>query len=978
MKWNTFILLILVCCLGHLLPTLAAGATYYVNAGTGSDTGNDCASSGSPCKTISHAITQVPSGISGSPNIISIAAGTYDVTTTGETFPIAISNSSIHLMGAGAATTLVDAENGISNGFNVTGEEISFSGLRFDNANTAIEYDDVSGYTVDTCIFTANVSTGINHIYQTFSSSSSIAVAPVAIANNQFNCSTTGISLNYNLSFNGITTGLSATTGNLAITDNIFTGCDKGIFLEDLTIRKLTGGTATVGTINLSNNILSGCGEAINIAKISVEDIDNSTLSFANITLANNTIDNSGDGIRFKGHLGSLSGQITDSTINVGNITISSNTITNNGDYGVHVDYFDIEGIFGASILTLGKLTINRNDISSRNGFNDNERGIYIGDVGEIEDIYNTTTVTTGTVEVSNNTVESERRAIYLENDGVDNIGVPSSSDTVQINFGATTISNNQTTSFSDNAIEVRVYYMSNDQYAETDVNLGLVSIHSNSITTNATGSRSGIYLYFYENGNGMTDDATLDLAGASIMNNSVVANAAYGIRIGADGMAYNVSGNSKTTYGPVTVSGNSVTSDKEALFYDLVYMATHLDESSSLVMSPWTISNNTLASVAPFTAAVHIDFGNYYASDLIDDSMATLPDWIITGNTIDAQDNKYGLHVSTNSNPRSTGNSATGHLGSITVHNNVFNPNMDAGMDRAIFIFSENFCTNCDDASSFSMGDVTISDNTINECGTAGVEVEFDEFGNAFDTNGSATLGDIQIYNNTITSTPMGINVDYHVQSENAAAVTVGSLAIEDNSLTEIKAGGVYFKIDGDKSGGSSTLTFGEAEITGNDITAISTGGFPGSFGLIIDNQIDSGVTLPEPSVEANTFSDFHYGAAFSNGPGGSFTCNTFSNNSVAGLYFSKDGSFTVQHNALVDNEIGMLINNSATASVNGVDNWWGSSLGPVGCPSCNSIDQGGGSILYSPWLTADIGSICSDSMLLMTIPAIIGANQN
>ena len=979
MKGKWFILLFLVCCTSYLLPTLASGATYYVNAGTGSDTANNCSSSSSPCKTISHAVTQVPSGTSTTPNIISIAAGTYNVATNGETFPIAIGNSHIRLMGASGATTIIDVESASSNGFNISGDNVSFSGLTFDNSSIAIHYNDVSGYTVNDCIFTSDVNTGIRHVYQISSSINSISVAPVSITDNQFNCSTSGISLNYQLGFNGITTGLSATTGSITITDNIFTGCTNGILLEELSIRKMTGGAATVGTINLSDNTLSGCGDAINLANISVEDIDNSTLSLGNINLASNTIDNSGDGIRFDGYFGSSSGQIRDSTVNVGDISITANNITNSGDYGIYVDYFDIKEIYGSSAITLGKLIISGNDISSRNGVDDNENGIYINNVGEIDDVFNTSTITTGIIDISNNTIESELQSIYLRNNGVDDIGIPSSTDTALINFGATTISSNHVTSFSRSALDIKVYSMSNDQYAQTDVNVGKISIHNNTVATNSTDSHSGIYLYYSESGYGVTDDATLDLAGASIMNNTVVANASYGIRIVTAGIAYYVEGNSRTTCGPFTISGNSVTSDDEALFLDLRYVANGMSDSSSLVMSPWTISNNTLSSVTPDTAAVHITYGRQYAEDIVDDSTATLPDWIITGNTIDVQYNKYGLYVgSTDLNPKNIRDNASGHLGSITVRNNVFNPNMDAGMDRAIFIFSEKFCTNCDDASSFSSGDVTISDNTINNCGTAGIEVEFDEFGNTFDANGSATLGDILINNNSIKNTPIGINVDFHAKTENSAAVTLGKLTIENNNLTNIKAGGIYYRIDGDKSGGSASLTFGKAEITGNEVTALSSGAFPGSFGLVLDNLIDPGVVLPEPSVEANTFSNFHYGAAFSNGSGGSFTCNTFSNNSVAGLYFSKDGSFSVKHNAIVDNGVGIRINGSASATIQATDNWWGSPLGPVACSSCNTIDQGGGSVTYSPWLTEDIDSFCSSSMLLMTIPAIIGTQQN
>ena len=86
------------------------GTTYYVNAATGDD-GNTGLSPDQAWKTITHAVNTVPAGGSlADPNIIQVAAGTYNNTTNGEIFAITFDNTYVKLSGAGAATTTIDGE----------------------------------------------------------------------------------------------------------------------------------------------------------------------------------------------------------------------------------------------------------------------------------------------------------------------------------------------------------------------------------------------------------------------------------------------------------------------------------------------------------------------------------------------------------------------------------------------------------------------------------------------------------------------------------------------------------------------------------------------------------------------------------------------------------------------------------------------------------------------------------------------------
>lgn len=94
-------------------------ATRFV-ATTGID-GGGCLSSGSPCKTITYAMSQAVAN-----DTVQVATGTYN-TALGETFPRTI-GINLTITGAGAATTIVDA-GGSNRVFDVTDGTVGLSGL---------------------------------------------------------------------------------------------------------------------------------------------------------------------------------------------------------------------------------------------------------------------------------------------------------------------------------------------------------------------------------------------------------------------------------------------------------------------------------------------------------------------------------------------------------------------------------------------------------------------------------------------------------------------------------------------------------------------------------------------------------------------------------------------------------------------------------------------------------------------------------
>jgi hypothetical protein len=87
-----------------ITTTSPPAATRHVNAATGVNTGN-CASAGSPCKTITYAMGQAVAGNPG--DIISVAPGTYNV-ALGEAFPITF-KAGVQLVSTGTPfNTIID------------------------------------------------------------------------------------------------------------------------------------------------------------------------------------------------------------------------------------------------------------------------------------------------------------------------------------------------------------------------------------------------------------------------------------------------------------------------------------------------------------------------------------------------------------------------------------------------------------------------------------------------------------------------------------------------------------------------------------------------------------------------------------------------------------------------------------------------------------------------------------------------------
>jgi len=960
-----------------VLPNMAVGATYYVDtAGTDMIGGlfNSCLVELTPCKTITHAFDQVNAGTAGSPSVIEAAPGIY---VNGELYPITLAKDYVSLVGAGAATTFLDGTGSLSgDALVINAKGFSLSGFTFRNSGTALEVSQ-GGFTVSNNVFEDTVDTGVSGEILNPFEDQSFTVDPISFTNNIFTCEAggKGVDLEIGLTFDGVAApNLSAAVGDITFTRNTFTNCHGGIDLNGLYIRHMDTGTATVGNITVTGNTFTDGYRGIELNELYVESMTDSSVTWGNITIDGNSFTRIEYGIEFYGRFGEYGSEMVDTTINVGNVSVSGNTFTDNIETAMEIDYFNVSSLHGNSSATLGDLLVQNNTVEADTA-PVSGGGIEIGDIGYIEYIYDASTVTTGSVIISGNSVESSGYALYVQNYGVYYIGVDGGTDTATVSFGPISITNNsKLSSTADYGVYLDIDYLGYDQYAQTRVDVGLITVDNNTITS--AGS-DGLYMYYYyESGYSMGDDAQLDIAGLTFTENQITSTDGYGAYFELYELGYGMNGNSKISVGPTTISGNTIEAASEALYFDFdEYIAYEMYDSSTFTMAPWTIDNNTLTTDdSPGYGALTIYYYDYYVgSSMEDDSSATLPDWVISDNEIDVGGGGDGIYYHTYSNPDDNYGNAVVHYGSIVVDNK----DKDDGMERGIYFWIEDVCEDCYESSTFSHGDITITGNSIYSAEDVGINVEYDDVGYSFDDEGEVTMGNVTIADNLIDTAPRGIYAGYaSIRSEASAVVTLGTLDITGNTVRNIEDDGIYFDISAyNDEPLTASVNIGKTTISDNTVTASAAPGAE-SVGISMDGEIGEGVLFATPELSSNTVTGFNVGIGFEYTPEAVISCNSVENSGQFGLFFLSDGAFTAVNNTLIDNGLGLKIQDGSTAAVMAENNWWGDAAGPVACVSCNGFDAGGGTVDYQPWLTSQPTSLCGGSAFPWNIfmPAITG----
>jgi len=958
-----------------------AGTTYYVDALNGSDGvgANNCIVAALPCRTVTHAFTQVSSGVAGDPNVVLVAPGIYDQAVNGETYPITLDADYISLEGADAATTIFDGSAATTDSaLIINANGFSLAGFTFRNNLTAV-YISRGGFSASDNIFEDTVINGVLLSISNPFDDADFTVDPISLTDNMFFCDNAGVELEIGLTFDGAgTPNLAATVGDITFTGNSFTGCHVGITLNELYIRYMDNGTAVVGNIEATGNSFTDCYRGIELDDLYVESMTDSSVTWGDITLDDNSFTRIEYGIEFNGRFGeSGSEKITDTTISLGNISVSGNSFTDNIQSAITADYFDVRYLYGDSDATLGDFFVQDNTIKA-DALPVSGIGIQIDNIGYIANIYGSSTVTTGAVTISGNSVESSDNALFLYNEGVYSIGSAGGADTAAVSFGPINITDNpEFSSTNSYGLYLDIDYIGYDQYGQTRVDAGIITVDNNTISS---GDSAGFYMYYYyDSGYSMDDDALLEIGGLTFTNNNIT-----GIDFGAYfelyELGYQMNGNSKMSVGPTIVSGNTIESSGTALYFDFEeYVAYEMYDSSVFTMDTWTIRDNTLTTTgSPSYGALTIYYYDYYVGSYMeDDSSATLPDWVISDNEIDVGGGGDGIYYHTYSNPDDNYGNAAVHYGSIVVDGNTFNKDKDDGMERGIYFWIEDVCEDCYDSSTFSHGGITITANSIYSAEDVGINVEYDDVGYSFDDDGKVTMGNVTIADNLIDTAPRGIYAGYaSIRSEASAVVTLGTLDITGNTVRNIEDDGIYFDISAyNDEPLTASVNIGKTTISDNTVTASGSSGSKSS-GIWVNGDIGKDVLFAAPEVSNNTVTGFAVGIGMDDLPEATLSCNSVENNSDYGLFFLSDGDFIAVSNTLVDNGLGLKVEDSSFAVITAENNWWGDAAGPVACGSCNGVNAGGGTVDYDPWLTSEPVSLCGGSAFPWNLfmPAITG----
>lgn len=305
--WLRALLVAAAALLGLAEAGRAGAATRYV-ATTGNDSSNTCLASGSPCRTITRALSQ---GVAN--DTISVAAGLYNP-ALGEAFPLDISKS-LMLIGAGPSSTILDAAStGIV--IVITGETTVawISGVAVRNGLSAY----AGGISIDQDVAAtlSNVTISDNTV--------------MAVVSPSFVVGGGGIN-----NYGGLTLVDVTISGNKVVTTGDGGGAEGGgIFNVVTPDGSGNRGRLTLTNVTISGNSASATGSGAFALGAGLENFFSSgsgIVTLSNVTISGNTV--TAPGIAQGGGIHNSSGTVTLSNTIVANNTGGncSGTMTSQG-----------------------------------------------------------------------------------------------------------------------------------------------------------------------------------------------------------------------------------------------------------------------------------------------------------------------------------------------------------------------------------------------------------------------------------------------------------------------------------------------------------------------------------------------------------------------------------------------------------------------------------------------------------------------
>jgi virginiamycin B lyase len=287
-------------------------ATRFV-ATTGSNAGpNTCLASGSPCKTITHALTQAVAS-----DTISVAAGTYNL-ALGETFPLMINRN---LSGAGAGSTIIDATGANTRVITFSGVPATISGVTITGGATSCTASGSGSF----C--NANGGGLFNQGVLTLTNSTVSGNTASCTNSGSGQCGADGGGL-FNDFVSTLTLTNSTVSGNTATcttsgSGSCFVG-GGGLFSDHDVTLTLTASTVSGNTATCTNSASGSCS-ALGGGLTNNEG----TLTLTASTVSGNTVSCTASG---SGHCGTEGGGLwLEGTLTLTNSTVSGNTASCSG-----------------------------------------------------------------------------------------------------------------------------------------------------------------------------------------------------------------------------------------------------------------------------------------------------------------------------------------------------------------------------------------------------------------------------------------------------------------------------------------------------------------------------------------------------------------------------------------------------------------------------------------------------------------------